>query len=453
LNTNHSALLSRDPQTRVKHEILAKYLDSWGGIIVHPLRKKRQKDWHFVYVDCFAHTGRYIGESEDVIQNIETQTVFGSPIIGINALDKLADYALIKGIRIRTNSILIERNLEYFRELQNTLCIKSLNHRVKVTTNFSSLADREIAVVNADAHTLLDNLLAYTTRDYTWSFYLLDPYGPSGIPRAFVQPIVQQKRHDVMINFMYEDFIRKTGLAMKNGLKSQYQKLVDNWAAVFENDKWQQIVRETINEIHEHRYWRDDVLEGIPLDDMEEGSLLTDQQLGEIKERKFVDLYKDVLRDMDPELNIKLIPIMFPTREQTMFYLFLTTHDPTGALTINEVLYKAKYLEQDYRKRYKVAKKIAPPVYQLPLFILKPEVQKSASPTRKAKIEDVADIIFLQFKGRTLTRREVYRRLVDTYFFPKEIDNALKLLKFTNRASFHGNLVHETMIEFSNLSG
>jgi len=452
LDTNNSALLSRDPQTRVKHEILAKYLDSWGGIIVHPLRKKLQRDWHFIYIDCFAYTGRYLGESEDTIQHIETQTVFGSPVIGINALDKLADYALNNGIRIRTNSILIERNLENFQELQNTLSIKSLNHRVRVTTNFSSLADREIAVVNADCLTLLDNLLGYTTKDFTWSFYLLDPHGPSGIPHDFVQPIVQQKHHDVMINFMYEDFIRKAGMAIKNGLKSQHQKLVDNWTAVFNNDKWQEIVRETTSEIQAHRYWRDYVLEGIPLDDMEEGSLLTDKQLAEIKERKFVDLYEDVLREMDPKLVIKLIPIKFPSREQTMFYLFLTTHDPTGALTMNEVLYKAKYREHDLRQRYIVAKKSAPPDHQLPLFIYKPEIPKSSSPSRNVKVEDLADLIFLKFTGRTVTRREVYRQMVETYFFPNEIDNALKHLKITSKATFRGNLVHETIIEFADLS-
>ncbi|NOY98878.1 MAG: hypothetical protein GXP40_06715, partial [Chloroflexi bacterium] len=49
----------RDTQTRVKHEILAKYLDTWGGIIVNGLTKRRQlQQWHFVYVDCFAFSGK-----------------------------------------------------------------------------------------------------------------------------------------------------------------------------------------------------------------------------------------------------------------------------------------------------------------------------------------------------------------------------------------------------------
>jgi hypothetical protein len=48
----------RNTQTRVKHEILSRYLDTWGGIIVGGLTKARKPlDWHFVYVDCFSYLG------------------------------------------------------------------------------------------------------------------------------------------------------------------------------------------------------------------------------------------------------------------------------------------------------------------------------------------------------------------------------------------------------------
>ena len=82
-------LKPRNTQTRVKHEILSRYLDTWGGIIVGGLTKARKPlDWHFVYVDCFSYLGKYPGEKEDTYHHRESE-VDGSPLIGIKALDRL----------------------------------------------------------------------------------------------------------------------------------------------------------------------------------------------------------------------------------------------------------------------------------------------------------------------------------------------------------------------------
>src|SRR3972149_2678968 len=110
-------LKQRDTQTQVKHMILARYLDTWGGIVFNALRSKakevqsngRSFDLHFVYVDCFAYRGRYSGDSQDILQNPSTDPVNGSPIIRIRALDKLLDFARREaGINLRVNTILVE---------------------------------------------------------------------------------------------------------------------------------------------------------------------------------------------------------------------------------------------------------------------------------------------------------------------------------------------------------
>src|SRR4051794_2932284 len=77
----------RSTQTKVKHTILEKYLKAWGGIIVNGLRGDQVKDVHFIYIDCNASFGRYNGELEDSVINREAQTIWGSPIIGVKALD------------------------------------------------------------------------------------------------------------------------------------------------------------------------------------------------------------------------------------------------------------------------------------------------------------------------------------------------------------------------------
>jgi three-Cys-motif partner protein len=443
----------RPTQTRVKHEILTRYLDTWGGIIVNGLKaramgKGRAYTGHFVYADCFSSAGRYAGECEDVVQHRELRTVEGSPVIGIRALDKLAAYARGIGIDITTNVILIEKDPAVFGVLQGTLELEGVARRVKNTTDFSSLANGEIATVNSDCTTLGNELVAYTTSGYTWSFYLLDPRGPSGIPYDFVKTIVRQDRHDVMINFIYEDLLRKTGMCLNDNLGPRQQQLIDNWTAAFGSERWIEIARETLADERDHRYWRGDVLEGIPLDDMDEGSLMTDEQLGQIKERRFVDAYRAVLQDMDSELVTKLVDLRFPDRERTMFYLFLTTHDPTGALWLNRILYDAKYLEYELRYRFNIAKKTAPPAGQIPLFEMEPTVPKQDAAPRPT-IEEIADLIWGRLSGTVTKKRDVYRAVADEIFFVDEVDKAIKYLKRTDKANYNGELRHHTEIRFS----
>jgi three-Cys-motif partner protein len=149
-------------QTRVKHEILSRYLDAWGGIIVGGLKAKRPRDWHFVYVDCFSYLGKYAGEKEDTFQDKETKTVYGSPIIGISALDKLKNHAQNKmGMGIRVNCVLVEQDKSTYQELKQTLFETGYSPRIRETCDFHNLGDGQIAVVNADSIEIIDKLLGF----------------------------------------------------------------------------------------------------------------------------------------------------------------------------------------------------------------------------------------------------------------------------------------------------
>lgn len=237
-------LKSRDTQTEVKHQILSKYLDTWGGIILNPGMRSRFKqsrkrsDLHFVYVDCFSYVGRYAGD-----KHRSEEVVFGSPVIGIRCLDKLAESA-----------------------------------------------------------------------------------------------------------------------------------------------------------------------------------------------KKDVDL-------------------QFPEMKRTIFYLFLTTHDPTGALALNKTLYEAKLFEHEIRYRRWFAKKTAPPPHQLK-FDLPPEIDlpKVPEPTVNPRptTEEIAQEILSRFQGQTVTRRDIYRELADDIFFSDEVDKALRHLRKQGDAKFDSNLTHNTSITFAN---
>jgi len=439
-------LQARDTQTKVKHIILSQYLDTWGGIIFNSLRSSalskqshgQKFDIHFVYVDCFAYMGRYACDADE-----DNGIVYGSPIIGIKSLEKLSETARKAGISIRVNSILIEKDTKAFSGLKETLTNVGLMQRVKETTDFRNLKSGEIAIVNADSTTLAKELVGYTTEKYTWAFYLLDPRGPSGIPYDFVRAIVSQDRHDVMINLIYLDLLRKSGMLRNPDLDPQHQQLVENWTRAYNDPTWKNIVLE----LEEHKYFRE-ALMGVPLDDMEEGDLLDDEQLSQIKEQKLVELYDAKLCEMDPRLVVKLVNLKFSLRERTLFYLFLTTHDPTGALSMNEILYEAKLLEHEMRFRRWYNKVTAPPPGQLSLGLsIEPPKPVRNEPERPAQ-ENIAGDLYTRFSGKTLTRREIYRALAEDLYFASEVDGAIRRLKREGRVRFQGDLSHDTSITF-----
>lgn len=74
-----TSIKSRPPQTKVKHTILEKYLNAWGGIIINGLRKQLT-NIHLVYIDCNASTGRFAGELEAAVAKREAQLVYGSVV-------------------------------------------------------------------------------------------------------------------------------------------------------------------------------------------------------------------------------------------------------------------------------------------------------------------------------------------------------------------------------------
>jgi three-Cys-motif partner protein len=438
----------RSTQTQVKHEILARYLDAWGGIIINGLcHAKHQRVWQFVYVDCFAYKGKYAGDQENIFRHdATTGPVYGSPIIGLRALDKLAAYATSLGIQVVTNTVLIEKDPANYRDLHDTLQECGLSGRIQETLKFSSLDNGEIAMVRDDATKLGDKLTAYTIRPGIWAFYLIDPYGPSGIPYDFVRKIVKGNHHDVMINLIYEDLVRKTGMALNKGLGPTHKQLVDHWKNAYGNALWDQIVVKTLVDIRDHCYWRD-VLGGIPLDDMEDTVIMTDEQLAEAKERAFVFGYQQTLESMDPRIAIKLSALQFPDRDRTMFYLFLTTHDPTGALLINQKLYEAKLLEYELRYKFNTLRHI--PCGQMSFWDPVQNVPRPPTDERPA-IEIIANEIYRRLQGKILTRKGVYICLADSLFFPTEIDSALKLLKRQGRLLYDGSkLTHHTQMQFA----
>src|SRR5258708_6363594 len=423
----------RPTKTKVKPTILENYLKAWGGIIINGLNK-RLRDLQLVYIDCNASYGRFNGELEDTLTYRQTQPIFGSPIIGIKELDSLASWAeTTYGVRVRTNSILFENDSQIFAELKRSLEVAGLTTRVRETSDFFSLRDGEVSLLFKDSTSMASKLISYTQSGFTFSFFALDPYGPKGIPLNFVGEIVRQQRHDVIINFPYYDLHKKSGIVPRQNQTSVNEKHLNNYDALFGNSEWQAIVRaldtDAIREGQEALY-RD-----APISD----TTIEAQNL----EIELMNCYERSLLSADPDLTVKSIGLHFPDKERTIYYLYLTTHDPTGSLKMNEVLWNAGYQEHELRWGLMELRRRGD---QLPLF----EVAAPSPKTpQRASIEDIAKQIYGLFRGKTITKKDIYTALADEPYFAREVDRALTQLKRQKLASFDNDKGINTLIAIS----
>lgn len=256
-----------EPHTEAKHEILRKYLDAWLPIIT-------QWRERVLYIDGFAGPGEYIekdGSKKD-----------GSPIIAINAIIQH---------RANINSEIIflfieadPKRCDYLKQKINTLVlpanIKVICRRAKfdeILTKILNNTDEQIKGVAP-------------------SFVFIDPFGFTGIPFNLIKRIVENKKCEVLINFMYEEINR----FIKD------QKLWVRLEETFGTDRWKNV----INEKDPRR--RDEQLRNI-----------YKEQLEQVAGIKYVQYFK-----------------MLNQRNRTDYFLFFGTNDLLGLKKMKEAMWK-----------------------------------------------------------------------------------------------------------------
>jgi three-Cys-motif partner protein len=431
----------RDTQTQVKHLILEQYLNAWGGIILHGLRGSAHKaqaagrdfEAHFIYVDGFAGRGRYQGDRSTLLAHPDNaQLVWGSPVLGIRALTKLRTLGQSLGIPVRTNAILVERDPAVFSTLHESLDMAGWSQETRQTTDFESLADGEVALIQDDFCQSADKVRRFTNDGYRFAFYLLDPYGPSGIPlQRVVAPIIGLPRTDVMINFPYQDLHKKTG-GVTPDITPAYAKAQLHYDALFGCTGWRQVRLAAMTSEN-------------------------DESQGERMEADLVDLYHQQLQKVDSTLAIKSVRLRFPDKERTMFYLFLTTHDGTGALRLNELLDKAQLREYELRRQFQAVRTIAEArdhgqlTFEEVLTPAREDLPRpSIGPARPTPAE-IATEIERRFCGRTAVYREILAAFADSPHYATEMKNALTFLKRSGRVSYT-ELSNSTTITFATSS-
>ncbi len=430
-------LKARALQTKIKHQILEEYIAAWGGIIVngaaHHAASAQQRgaafEVHLIYVDANAFAGRYDGEQEEEIAGRIPTTVYGSPIIGIQALDKIAAWAETRGVKVRTNTILVEIDPHTFGELRTSLLMAGFAARVKMTDKFSTLRDGEIAMVNADCLAAMPAIVRYTQGGRAFSLYFLDPYGPKALPGNYVAEVIAKPRHDVIINMPYQDLHKKTGLARKEGRTAAEEQVLNNYDRMFLDPGWRDIGR---------RLDRDDIwdeLAGVPVL----------RNAGSV-ELELVDRYRSTLQAIDETLAVKAIGLQFSDHERTMFYLYLTTHDADGALAINKILMAANL--EEHELRWKLWQTKQEQAHQTTMMFDTTAFAPPPAQPKRLEPKDIAEKLYALLKGQRLTRKQVNSALADTPYFSGEITRALTQLRQDGRAVYDTPMNNGTSIFF-----
>jgi three-Cys-motif partner protein len=409
----------RGTQTKVKHGILQKYINKWGLIIFSGLRsilaripidQRQNYRVKFVYIDCFSFEGRYSDEDGVV-------PVYGSPILGIKALEGVKAYAeqQMEGFELEIITILFEKEKRTHRSLVENLNEAGYRDKLKFDlTDFIKLKSGQIAVIQDDWNNHVTSLLDLTEQDYTWSFYFLDTYGQSGIPLKSVSKIIKQTHADVIINFPYLDVQRKSGPASRNDPQQEkHNAYID---AMYGDNDWRVISQQHYSTVV------------APDPD----------QL----EQKLVDKYQQTLQLQDKELAIKVIRLKFEDKERTMYYLFLTTHDPTGALELNEILDGAEFQEFKLREEQRGIDKGG----QLSLF--SPDQLPDRPSMLDPDLDLLADEIYSICKGESITYREILRRLANTPYYHSHVKKAMTKLK-KKRLATYSDLRNSEYVVFS----
>lgn len=416
----------RKVQTKIKHQILGKYLGAWTGIILNGVKKYSSRNTiprvKFIYVDLFSCTGYYDSDSAQPM-SLDGSLIKGSPLIGIDCLKKAVQCGYDYKLDVSYNCIFIEEKKPIFDELLSKLGdYKSIRPgTIREVDDLNSLKDQDIAVINGDCLNYTDKIINYIGSEHTWTFVFIDPYGPKSIPIHMVKTYVNAEKVDCMINFPILNIHRKGinshdgGVETRNSGEKQTLENIDN---VFGNKDWRMVANKYISQQRtpKRTYQIDD---------------------------SFGKQYYNCLLENCQTSYIKRIPIKFPDKNRIIFDLLLTTKNYNGAFAMNDILREAEIDQFYHSERAKIfdAQRKESKGNQVPIFspettIKNPDLIVKLPPSQyPGKI--ISEWLIKEFGGESITINNIYKRSVNTTYTIPEIRKGLKYLKGKNLVTYH----------------
>ena len=165
--------------TRVKHEILSKYLGTWTKIL--------GKFHNLNIFDCFAGRGGYPDGAE------------GSPLIVIKTIAEIREKM---GRPDGGSCIFIERNKNNFQNLQSEINIEIENSPQKYGDWL------KVKYFNDEFANVASRIIDKYGESLAPSFFFIDPFGFSGVPFGVIKNILSIRRTEVFMTFMVRDVNR-----------------------------------------------------------------------------------------------------------------------------------------------------------------------------------------------------------------------------------------------------
>lgn len=167
--------------TKVKHEILSKYLSGWIRIL-------GKRHLRICYFDCFAGRGKYSDGSK------------GSPLIALETASRAKEkFSYLREI----TCFFIENNTNNFESLEN-----EVNEEIKAyPKKYEGIKDN-IVLINDEFGNVASEIVEKVGDRLAPSFFFIDPFGLSGVPFGVIKDILMIQRTEVFITFMIREVIR-----------------------------------------------------------------------------------------------------------------------------------------------------------------------------------------------------------------------------------------------------
>jgi len=268
--------------TRVKHEILEKYLYAW----IIKLGKFHRK---VLFFDGFAGRGEYIDENTGRVLTV------GSPINAIKLADKLLQSCEENERPPYFDEFIcfaIERDEDNFQNLQKVASREKENIKFKDKIDIQLINDEFANVVNE-----LINLIKQEGIQIAPSFFFIDPFGFSGVPFDAVKNILLLPRTEIFFTFMTRDINRFLNIP-------QVESILDE---LFPVPEWRQIIT------------------------------LRDWQA---RDRALKDLYIKCLQEEAGVKYVWAFRVCMDEKYQTLYYLIHATNHFDGLKIMKDIMHK-----------------------------------------------------------------------------------------------------------------
>lgn len=264
--------------TRVKHELLRKYLIPW----IIKLGSFHRK---VLFIDGFAGRGEYIEKKTGKLVSL------GSPIIALQVANNLLQQAEEGKKRPYFDKFVcffIEKDKDNFNNLQDVI------NREKEKLKFKDKLS--VYPFNEEFAHIVDHLLEEVGARIGPSFFFIDPFGFSGVPFATVKNILSLPRTEIFFTFMTRDINRFLAVP-------HVERILDQ---LYPTPEWRQV--------YKLRNWRE-------------------------RDQALKDLYiKSLLEDAEVKYTWAF-RVCMDEKYQTLYYLIYATNHFDGLKIMKDIMY------------------------------------------------------------------------------------------------------------------